>query len=228
MKFYILAILVSLTLCDELSLEDLVAQNLSGAVTNQLLNLFKNTTLPVKDQLLNSLQFPLDSLKNIDLSKPEIAAVVKNITETLNNFKDTQKVEYFYSLIDQLKTSEKFIAAEVKDKYASAMKILNMLAEYVRTTNTDITKPFVRSKDDDFGVSTGTPTTTLVCAASQCVKDGKCVDKSLCEEGWFSWWFFGGFLTGILIVLVGVYVYNKKRVTNNQVEYMPQVNDRDY
>jgi hypothetical protein len=175
--------IVSLTLCDDLSLEDLVAQQLLGAVTNHFLNLFKNTTHPVKDPTTKFSTIPILFIKGY---KPIEALDSSSRKKHNRNPQQLQEHSKSQILLWPSRSDKDFreVYSRGKGKYASAMKILTMLADYVRTTNIDITKPFVISKDNGFGVSTGNPTSTLICAAAQFVKDGKCVDK--CEESWFS------------------------------------------
>jgi hypothetical protein len=231
MKSFIVALILTKIYCDELSIEQLVNQQLPGAVTSKIA-LFNNT-LPVKDQLINTLRDSVELIKNnttataTNIPTEEYKAKLKNITDTIENFSSTSNLDSLFFVIDQLKDYQKDLTLEAKVVYEALLQVLIRLADYVKRSNVDLRQPL--KLDNIQGDNFVPPKTVLVCAATQCNKDGRCVDKAECEDDSMEWITVILISLGlVLVVVIGVLVFlSKKRMTCKNIEYMPQVNS-DY
>jgi hypothetical protein len=229
--FLVLSIIIVVITQDEKSIEDLVNEKLPD-ITSKITELMSSQT-PVKDQLMNSISGTLELLyNNADFNNTlEYQQKLEAIMAKVNDFNITNNIDDVLAIANQFSTMKDTLSEEAQQSFGTTIEFLKNMITFIKASRLDINIPYNISPsttgNPDSNGNTNPP--LVICASNQCVKDNKCVDKNECDDTESSSYLYYTIILAVLLLIIGggVYLYRKKRVTNGQVEYMPQVNIRE-
>jgi hypothetical protein len=259
MKIRILTIILLLIFLNIIT-SNKVINNLRNLQSSDLLNNMAKEL--IKQNLMKTLENTIDEIKKEEkriINKIGDQNIVKLLEETYEKYKKdanledlTKMFDYFKQLAvlnknDDFKQIEGLIniltkyVSQIKDfsydEYKSvfeSLKDLSIINKNNDTTNIDDTNNNSNnSNNDDNNKLDNENDKYPSCNFNQCLKDGKCVDRSFCEtnrdkifrESDLGFYIFLSIISIGVFTILGLLIwrFGKTRTTRMDVEYIPQI-----
>jgi hypothetical protein len=229
--FLIGKLLFSIVLINCNAIDDLLNKYANSTDLTNSVDL-KNT---FKEKIINSITKSLDKISNnsefmnqYKQNKDIIDNIYKEIQQynITNNLTTLEEIITSYQLLNELNISEETV------KINKMLEGMKKIVGYLKENKIDLRLPDLSNilNEEYFNDNNIEETKLETCSPEQCLLDGKCVNKIYCEKlaennSYTLYYVIISILAFSMIIFILYKI--KYRVTNDQIEYIPQAKEDD-